>query len=291
MVSVIIPSYNRQSSIKRSVLSVLDQTYRDLEVIVVDDGSTDETKREVESIGDPRVRYVYQENQGACTARNLGASLSKGEYIAFQDSDDTWRPNKLERQVAVLDRDPSVDIVCCQTLCTRADGSFFISMKDAPEGILSVQRGPFGISTQALVMRRKVFDRVRFDPRVTRYQDLDFMLTAMKTFTVYCVGDTLVDRYIGSDSITNHPERTYNMAGYFSDKYREDIGSGGKLASFLSDALVQAAAERKRSGGSCREYLALAAKMNPSFRTKVKAVAVILNLYYPYKKLTDRAGS
>ena len=103
MVSVIIPTYNREKLIKRSIESVLAQTYADLECIVVDDGSTDNTQSVVEAIPDHRVKYVkLPEGKGANAARNFGVSIAKGEYIAFQDSDDLWDPEKLERQLAFM---------------------------------------------------------------------------------------------------------------------------------------------------------------------------------------------
>ena len=88
LVSVIIPTYNRAHLIKRSAMSVLNQTYSNLELIIVDDGSTDNTEEVVKSIDDNRVIYIKQPNQGACAARNNGIDHAKGEFIAFQDSDD-----------------------------------------------------------------------------------------------------------------------------------------------------------------------------------------------------------
>ncbi len=85
LVSVIIPAYNRASTVQKAVESVLAQSYDHLEVLLIDDGSTDETAAVVQSIQDPRLRYIYQQNAGACAARNHGVSLAKGEYIAFHD--------------------------------------------------------------------------------------------------------------------------------------------------------------------------------------------------------------
>ena len=98
MVSVIIPSYNREKTIKKAIDSVLNQTWNDLEVIVVDDGSTDNTSQVISEIKDDRLKYVHQENAGACVARNRGINLASGEIIAFHDSDDLWRVDKLEKK-------------------------------------------------------------------------------------------------------------------------------------------------------------------------------------------------
>lgn len=101
-VSVIIPTYNRTSFLKDAINSVLNQTYRDFELIVVDDGSTDDTQDLVSYYGQ-KIRYIYQNNQGRSTARNHGIEVAQGEYLAFLDSDDVWLPDKLSRQIPILD--------------------------------------------------------------------------------------------------------------------------------------------------------------------------------------------
>ena len=99
MVSVIIPTYNRGSLIGRAIVSVLNQTYKDIEVLVIDDASTDYTETVVDSIKDERLHYYkLEKNGGACRARNVGISKAQGEYIAFLDSDDEWMSNKIELQ-------------------------------------------------------------------------------------------------------------------------------------------------------------------------------------------------
>jgi glycosyltransferase involved in cell wall biosynthesis len=101
LVSVIIPTYNRAYIVGQAIESVLAQTYPHVELIVIDDGSTDDTRAAVERYGD-RVRYVFQDNAGLASGRNNGLSLAHGEFVAFQDSDDTWHPWKLEAQIAVM---------------------------------------------------------------------------------------------------------------------------------------------------------------------------------------------
>ncbi len=105
-VSVVIPTYDRADRVQEAVDSVLAQTYRDFEIVVVDDGSTDETGRALARYGD-RIRYLWQHNRGAGAARNAGIAASGGELIAFLDSDDLYLPQRLEVAVAVLDAHPS----------------------------------------------------------------------------------------------------------------------------------------------------------------------------------------
>jgi len=113
-VSAIIPTYNRAHFIAEAIQSVLDQTFTDFEVIVVDDGSTDNTKQIVNSFKDSRIKYIYQENQGVCVARNAGINASNGEYIIFIDSDDMLIENAIANEAMILDSYPDVALCYCR---------------------------------------------------------------------------------------------------------------------------------------------------------------------------------
>lgn len=123
-VSIIIPAYNRANMILTALKSVLAQTYPDWEAIVVDDGSSDNTREVVAGVKDARVRYIYQENKGLPGARNAGIRASSGEYVAFLDSDDAFLPEKLALQVPVLDANPD--------LCLVAGGFIEVDMNMRP---------------------------------------------------------------------------------------------------------------------------------------------------------------
>jgi glycosyltransferase involved in cell wall biosynthesis len=111
-VSVIVPLYNREQYIGDTLRSILDQTYGDLEVLVIDDGSTDRSAECVRQISDPRVRYFFQENSGRpAVGRNAAFAHASGSYVAYLDDDDLWLPTKLERQVPILEANPSVGMV------------------------------------------------------------------------------------------------------------------------------------------------------------------------------------
>lgn len=113
LVSVIIPSYNRGSLILRSVYSVLNQSYKNIELILVDDCSTDNTENVIKKIKDGRIKYIkLEKNSGACVARNRGINEARGEYIAFNDSDDIWHEDKIEKQIDFLIRN-NADVVSC----------------------------------------------------------------------------------------------------------------------------------------------------------------------------------
>ncbi len=110
-VSVIIPVYNSMSFLPQTLESVFNQSYKDFEVIIVNDGSTDGINRWITEITDSRVKYISQQNQGLSVARNTGIANAKGMYLAFLDADDLWHPMKLEKQVDILDKNPEVGLV------------------------------------------------------------------------------------------------------------------------------------------------------------------------------------
>ncbi|MDH5741281.1 MAG: glycosyltransferase, partial [Nitrospira sp.] len=125
LVSVVVPTYNRAYCLQRCVNSVLEQSYPHVEVLLVDDGSQDGTEDLVKSRygGDDRVRYVFQANRGVAAARNRGFSLAQGEFVALLDSDDVWKPWKLELQVAVMAHLPEVGMVWTDMEAVDATGT------------------------------------------------------------------------------------------------------------------------------------------------------------------------
>ena len=123
LVSVIIPTYNRASFLARAIESVLKQTYKNFEIIVVDDGSTDNTKEILEPLKD-KIKYILTENKGPAHARNTGMQVANGKYIAFLDSDDAYLPIKLESQVSFLEKDSEIGMVFSEISAT-AFNSFY----------------------------------------------------------------------------------------------------------------------------------------------------------------------
>ena len=184
LISVVIPTYNRRDKLPACIASVLAQTYRNIEVIVVDDASTDGTERLFDRDTDPRVHYVrYGDNRGACYARNLGAQQARGSILAFQDSDDLWHPDKLQKQYDLLTA-TGADLCYCGMNRVAAGGSSFYYPVHAPhpgralEDFLAENRA----STQTMLMHRAVWEAVRFDETIRRYQDWDFAIRAAERF-------------------------------------------------------------------------------------------------------------
>jgi len=187
-VSIIIPTYNRPDYLIEAVASVLAQTYQDFEIIVVDDGSGDETKsRFAEFVAKTpaaqgRTFFYEQKNSGSAIARNRGIFYSKGEYIAFLDSDDLWYPNKLEKQVKILDENPDIGVVYTDCYCGEsADDSHqtaFFANANPPSGMIFEQMVRNNLFwTSSLLVRKEAFILAgMFDPTLRRCQDYDLWL-------------------------------------------------------------------------------------------------------------------
>lgn len=204
VISVVIPCYNRKDKLPDCLESVLGQSHRELEVLVVDDASTDGTEALFADIRDPRVTYLrYSENRGACYARNYGARRAHGKYLAFQDSDDIWHPDKLEKQLAHL-LATGADMTFCGMNRISADGSRFyypVHGYDAHQSLeqfLAENRA----GTQTMLMHRYVWETLEFDESFRRYQDWDFSIRAAAAYRLAYLPQALVDSEVGSDSIS-----------------------------------------------------------------------------------------
>ena len=154
LVSVIIPVYNCEKYVAEAIESVLAQTYPAIEVIVVDDGSTDKSSEIIKSF--PEVQYLFQNNAGTAAARNHGINVSRGEYLAFLDADDLWLPEKLTLQMAIYDADPSLEMVLGYVK------QFVIpEFKAAGKKIINTSTAPVpGYSTCAMLVKRNLFEKV-----------------------------------------------------------------------------------------------------------------------------------
>ena len=177
-VSVVIPTYNCARFLGRTIDSALGQTYRDFEVIVVDDGSTDETQSLVVGYGEA-VHYVYQPNQGASAARNVALSRAGGEFIAYLDADDLWSPEKLARQIEYLDAHPACGFVHTEVSVIDERDQILYARFNQETG-RAVPQGQCvrdvllrsHIQTLTVVERRSAFDNAgSFDLRLPVAQD------------------------------------------------------------------------------------------------------------------------
>lgn len=184
LVSAIIPTYNRAHIVCEAVDSVLTQTYPHIEVIVVDDGSKDDTLARLQHYGD-RIRVVTQANAGPAAARNRGIAEARGDLIAFLDSDDIWLPSKIERQVALMQR-AGTSVPCCLSNIMmkwnsgdRASFDIALLKPPAEEGVWlnpdEVLATRFVLFNQGIMIRREVLQKIGiFDESIRYLEDVEF---------------------------------------------------------------------------------------------------------------------
>lgn len=193
-VSIVIPAYNAEQFVGEAINAVLSQTYADYEVVVVDDGSTDETRAIVKTFGES-VRYYYQPNGGSASARNLGVEKSRGDYIAFLDADDLWESEKLEIQLDFLRNNPEIALVCSayHYFGKKSKTSHLLSSKDAQGFLFRRLFLESFIRTSSVILKKSAFLEVGGFNEVYRLgQDYDLWLRIAKKYPIAYLGRFLV---------------------------------------------------------------------------------------------------
>jgi glycosyltransferase involved in cell wall biosynthesis len=211
-ISVIITTYNRPNLLHRAISSVVNQTYGDIECIVVDDcSSTIESKRVTESFDDSRVRYIrHDSNQGLSTARNTGISHSTGTYIAFLDDDDKWQENKLLKQVQKFRKlsDDYALVYCWMNYRSDKDGQILRQYRPRLKGDIFMKTitGQPITAGSTLMCRQSVAAEIKFDTSLDRGIDGDFIRRVCESYHVEYVPEILVDYYVehGNNRITSN---------------------------------------------------------------------------------------
>ncbi|MBD2362805.1 glycosyltransferase family 2 protein [Anabaena minutissima FACHB-250] len=215
-VSVVIPAYNAMVYLPKTVASVLNQTFTDFEVLIVNDGSSDHILEWATSVIDPRVKIISQENQGLPGARNTGIENAQGEYIALVDADDLWEPTKLEKQVNCLDGQPIVGLVYTWTV--------LIDENDNPTGRIFASHFEGNVWAKLLetnemnncsssIIRRCCFDKVGlFDRSLKSAEDMDMWLRIAANYQFAVVKEplTFYRQHCNSMS-TNRPRVIQSM--------------------------------------------------------------------------------
>jgi len=194
-ISVVIPTYNYGRFVHEAIDSVLAQTCAPLEIIVVDDGSTDGTEQIVRAYGD-RVRYIRQENAGVGAARNNGIANARGEYVAFLDSDDVWLPEKLAKQLARFDADPDLGLVYVGAERFDESGTLSVAL-DGMEGwiaseLLRLERSVISSGSGTLLPKRVAEEVGGFDPDLQPSEDWDFCYRVALRHRIGFVPEVLV---------------------------------------------------------------------------------------------------
>ncbi|MBY2909010.1 glycosyltransferase family 2 protein [Rhizobium leguminosarum] len=260
-ISIIIPTYNRSAFIGEAIDSVLQQTFGDFELIVIDDGSTDETGEIVGGFEDSRLIFIQQENAGRSAARNRAIAMARGKYIAFLDSDDTYLRDKLERQVDFMERHPGIGMMYTSAKCIDADGNILKNhiYVAAASGQIYRQVAffrPVTITLPTVMLRREVLDTVGgFDEKMERFEDTDLWRRISKRYEVGALAypTCLLRTHDDNTLRTQNPVKIANAIEYYVDKiFQED-------ADMDSDFLTEGASR-------LYEYYGLAFMTVPAWR-------------------------
>ena len=238
-VSVIIPTYNRAHLIGRAIQSVLNQTYKDFELIIVDDGSTDNTEDIIKEFQkkDERIKYIkHEKNRGGSAARNTGIKNARGEYIAFQDSDDEWLPEKLKKQMEVFKNTSSkVGVVYTgfwrikdnkktyipQSWVKQKDGNIYFELL----------KGNF-VGTSTILIKKKCFKKVGiFDENLPRLQDWELVMRLSKYYDFKCIDEPLLILYYTTDSISANHKALIEALELILTKYYKNFNNYKEILS------------------------------------------------------------
>lgn len=282
-VSVIIPTYNRAASIGDSVNSVLNQTFQNFEIIIVDDGSTDETEVTVSAFSDTRIKLIsHESNKGAATARNTGIRASRGNFIAFLDSDDRWLPDKLKIQTDYLKISPEIGSCSTGYYKYQPQIGFFASYpvnleSDWIKHLLTTMDLSFGTT---LLVRKDCFNKTGlFDADFPRHEDWDWVLSYLKYYKHHVIEQPLVEivRSSGVD-----PEKIEKANMLLLEKHREQFYQfgnryGRRVESKRWIEVAQAYFKARKTGKGIK-FLWKAFMLNPA-QTSGTFVALIDSIF------------
>ncbi len=267
MVSVIIPTYNRATLLLEALQSIVAQTFVDFEVLIVDDGSTDETNEIVTGFPDERFIYICQENRGRSAARNRAISEAKGRYVAFLDSDDSFAAEKLERQVEIMEAHPEYGMIYTSAKVIDEQGREQFSIYATEKGLpyyRATESGfiydriafylPLTILLPTVMVRTSVLKSVGgFDEKLHRFEDTDLWRRIAKTNRIFALDLPLTTIRSHAGNRMEHPEQVFAAINYYISKIREEDGGEsakwhrGSARLYLHYAIAVHALEENRS--------------------------------------------
>jgi len=282
LVSVIIPTYNRASMLRRAVDSVLSQDYANLELVVVDDGSTDTTEDIMRAVTDPRVRYIRRNRPsgGAALPRNVGLREAKGAYIAFLDSDDEFFPGRISRQMAAFERvKPETDLMFVNYMEVGDQRHPHIGI-DVKSGYLDTSRFPASLfcAPSAWMITRRCLEQVGFfDEDLWMVEDADYIARAVRCCPVYFLNEVLANIHV-HNTPGGHSPVAYSIAA--TDRYlakwsadiRRDKTYAGDFYCKMTKDLLRTG-ERSRARDCAREAFAVNPLSSRVWRMMIKAFA------------------
>ncbi|MBL78499.1 MAG: glycosyl transferase [Nitrosomonadaceae bacterium] len=228
--SVVVPTYNRAEKVCRAIKSVLNQSFSDFEILVMDDGSTDNTCEVVKELADPRIKYEWAKNFGGPAApRNRGISLAKGKYIAFLDSDDWWIPTKLEESLAILDQ--GFDLVYHDLFIVKKTNQKLFLKKTHSRKLNTpvfndLLKHGNGLFNSSVVAKKEVLNEINGlseDPNLIATEDYDLWLRFSKVSEKFkMIPKTLGYYWSGGDNISSK-HQSFKIFTTLEKRYAEEI--------------------------------------------------------------------
>jgi len=269
--------------------SIIDQTYQDFEILIIDDGSSDNTKQLISALEYPKVRYIYQENHGLPNAWNTGISLAKGKFIAFLDSDDVWIDVKLEEQVKFLIQNEE-KYRCCVTgyIIRNVFGRESIVLLDEHSATLRqiIMKNPLHFGT-TWMSHKEVFDEIGpFDENLMRGQDTDWLIRCRQKLLIGTINKPLA---IFSQHLNRSAETMEKSRLYFLEKNKSIIKAEGnyfynkKVAAIFSDLANEFLREknyRKAGAYALKSFFLLPYQNLP----RVSIILISALLHFPLKE-------
>lgn len=272
MISIIIPTFNRASTLKESIYSLTEQTLQDIEIIVVDDCSSDNTKDVVSAFSDARIKYIkLGKKSGANAARNIGIEASSGEFISFHDSDDIARTNKIESLLDCLTKN-NADVAFGMIERQGYPKEYKKIYPELKPGLVKREKliSNSYVSAQSLIAKREVVEKIRFDEELRMWQDFDWVIRASMEY-VFSFVETVVETVIlQSDSISRSGNKALvEINETLLNKYCKNYGEYVQLERFLLSNLISL---KCLLGEDCLSECQRIKKIKHSFSDSIKVM-------------------
>ena len=296
-VSIIIAVFNKEHYISKTLTSVLQQSYSDFEVIIVNDGSADKSEEEILKFKDSRIQYHYQENQGAGAARNKAISLAKGTYIALLDADDIWESAYLEEQLKLIEKHPLTSVYSCAIKEVKKDGThikpYSISNQEGVYDYFESSLQTSILHSSSTIVHKSVFDEIGYyNPNIKSGQDTDLYVRIGLKYQIAFNPKVLVSYTINSDSLWRSIQSTEDRANF--EEYTAQEATNPALKKFLDINRFSLAIQAK-IWGEADQFKAFIQRidqknLNGKQRFLLKQPQWLLQVFHKTKALLARLG-
>ena len=297
-ISVIIPTHNRAQSLIKAVKSVQNQTYPVSQIIVVSDGSTDETDEVMKELqkDDERIQFIsYFPGHNGNYARNRGLEVAKGEYIAFLDDDDEWLPNKTELQMKVFDKNPEIGLVYAGQNCIYSDDNIIYQTKPSWRGDLSKRifyHNDIGTPSQ-VILKKVVLDQAgKFDLALGALQDYDLWIRCCQITKIDYVYEPCINYYnsLNNNQVSSNSRKFVDAKRYIYNKYKDILEAFPCNIQNEIKAIIELDIATRYMRNGQKKEARLAIRESVRFKLTKKAFALWGASFLPYKTVIKVRG-